>query len=151
MAAIIAHVAREAGLTVRTIRRDCVASCGPLGGVLTALKRSSAGSVLFLACDMPFISADMLRELVKAAGRRRTVFARSGPGVGFPFVLPVSSACLIEQQIKKGELSLQELARKMKGTKLRLDRKWPAELQNVNTPFKYRQATKRWSKRRTKK
>src|SRR5947207_3457036 len=56
--------ARKLGLPVRIIRRDLVPRCGPLGGILTALKTSQAEAELFLACDMPFISAELLEDLL---------------------------------------------------------------------------------------
>ena len=59
---LLAHVrraAKELGLPVRVIRRDLVPRCGPLGGVFTALKTSRADAELFLACDMPFVSASL--------------------------------------------------------------------------------------------
>ena len=48
---------------VRIIRRDLKPQCGPLGGVHTALTASRAEVIIFLACDMPFISFDLLRRL----------------------------------------------------------------------------------------
>src|ERR1700758_3718281 len=50
-------------LRTRVIRRDSVARCGPIGGILTALNCSRADVVFVLACDMPFISAPLLRRL----------------------------------------------------------------------------------------
>src|SRR5437867_5654697 len=51
--------AGELGLPLRVIRRDLIPRCGPLGGVYTALKTSKAEAELFLACDMPFVSAGL--------------------------------------------------------------------------------------------
>jgi molybdopterin-guanine dinucleotide biosynthesis protein A len=56
-------------------------SLGPLGGILTALGRSTADWNLVVACDLPYLSAEWLRFLV---GRARASRAR--------VVLPVSAA-----------------------------------------------------------
>src|SRR6266566_1093085 len=56
--------ARKLGFPVRVIRRDAVPRCGPLGGVYTALKTTRAHAVVFLACDMPFVSADLIAFLL---------------------------------------------------------------------------------------
>src|SRR5213594_4238966 len=45
-------------LPVRVIRRDLLPRCGPLSGIYTGLKTSHAEAELFLACDMPFVSAE---------------------------------------------------------------------------------------------
>src|ERR1700684_529287 len=82
----VRSVAVRTGWPVRAIRRDVVPRCGPLGGVYTALKTSRAGAVLFLACDMPFITTELIGKLVKLnrAGRL-AVFVQGGEGPGFPF------------------------------------------------------------------
>ena len=58
----VRDAAQTLGCPVRVIRRDLVTRCGPLGGVFTALKTSRAEAVLFLACDMPFVSPELLRS-----------------------------------------------------------------------------------------
>lgn len=65
---LLGHVrqtAEKTGLRVRVIRRDAVPRCGPMGGIYTALQRSSADCLLFLACDMPFISTELLGSILK--------------------------------------------------------------------------------------
>lgn len=44
--------------------RDALPDKGSLGGIYTALVKAKSPAVLVLACDMPFISADLLRFML---------------------------------------------------------------------------------------
>jgi len=48
---------------------DLIADCGPIGGLYTALKMTSADWNLVVACDMPGVTAAFLDDLRR--GRRR--------------------------------------------------------------------------------
>ena len=149
---LLGHIRRTAaalGLPVRVIRRDLVAKCGPLGGIYTALKTSQADAELFLACDMPFVSAALLGRLVRSLGQRRSpVFAVSDDGVGFPFLMPVGSLSVVEQQIKAGRYSIQALANALPAKLLRVPRQKAVELFNVNTEADWETARAMFNQRR---
>lgn len=136
----IRKTARRTGFPVRIIRRDCVPNCGPLGGVYTALKGTRAEAVLFLACDMPLITTELIQFVAlqyagyAKAAIRGALFIRSGGRPGFPFVLPRESVESVRQKIDQGELSLQSLANAVGATILSVQRPWSQQLFNVNTP-----------------
>ena len=70
---LLAHIRRtatRAGWPVRVVRRDIVPCCGPLGGVYSGLKLSQASAVLFLSCDMPFVSPQLLAKVLAALPAR---------------------------------------------------------------------------------
>jgi molybdopterin-guanine dinucleotide biosynthesis protein A len=150
---LLAHVRAEAqrlGLPVRIIRRDQVARCGPLGGVYTALKTSRAAAELFLACDMPFVSAGLLRQLLDVWARdQEPIFVTAGVSAGFPFLIPVKALRVVEAQISKKEFSLQKLAQALK-SRLHPAGEAEGELFNVNTPADWRLARQRFRKRTCK-
>ncbi len=134
---MLAHAkqaAKALGLPVRVIRRDIVPRCGPLGGVLTALRTSRAEGELFLACDMPFVSAALLRKLLrKLSGPCQAAFTLNDGVAGFPFALRVECAPIVEAQIAAKEFSLQALARTLRASLVSPPRSGREQTLNVNT------------------
>jgi len=135
---MLAHATQAAnalGLRVRVIRRDIVPRCGPMGGVLTALKTSLADGELFLACDMPFVSVALLRKLIRnLSGPRHAAFTWVDGLAGFPFVLRAKCVPVVEAQIAAKEFSLQALARAVGAALVAPPRSRTAETFNINTP-----------------
>ncbi len=139
---MLAHVraaARAAGLPVKVIRRDDVPRCGPLGGIITGLRRTRAAAVVFLACDMPFVSAALLNRMMVSAGQGdRAVFsiARVGGAPGFPCVIPAAAIDVIEAQRRAGDFSIHALVRTLKARRLRVSGA-ATLLANANTPEEF--------------
>ena len=145
----IRATARATAWPVRVIRRDIVPRCGPMGGVYTALKTTRKEAVLFLACDAPFVSIQLLDRLVQKfqAARGAWFIAHQGR-VGFPFLLPTRSLTVVARQLERGEFSLQSLAVEVKGKRFSLPRSMRLQLQNVNTPEEWERACRMWRRRR---
>jgi molybdopterin-guanine dinucleotide biosynthesis protein A len=135
---LLGHVRKLAAkldAPVRVIRRDLVPRCGPLGGVYTAFHTSNADSFLFLACDMPFVSASVVQTLVKQFDSRTdAVFARLRRRAGFPFLLRRSLLPRIEKQIALRRFSLQELARLCGAKRISSPSGQSWRLVNINSP-----------------
>ncbi len=145
----IRQAAGKLGLPIRVIRRDLVPRCGPLGGIYTALKTSGADAVLFLACDMPFVSEALLARLLKefhAAGRR-AVFTTQKSVAGFPLVLGAETGPLVEQLILEKRFSLQNLALKSGAKRFRPGRTFLNDLRNANTPDDWAGLRKEFAKK----
>jgi molybdopterin-guanine dinucleotide biosynthesis protein A len=143
----IRKTARVAGLPVRIIRHDCIPNYGPLSGVYTALKKTRADAVLFLACDMPLVTTALiqfiLRHFAEMESRVQPVgdsdspsalFVRSRRRAGFPFIVSRSALHAVERQIELGDYSLQGLARAVRAAILPLPRPWSRLIVNINTP-----------------
>jgi molybdopterin-guanine dinucleotide biosynthesis protein A len=149
----IRKAARASGLPVRVIRRDCIPKCGPLSGIYTALKTTKAAAILFLACDMPLVSTELIQFILQHAPKyssklsmesrlqpairsshSRALFVRSRGRAGFPFILPRETVETVDRQIKMGDYSLQALAKSLRATILPLTRPLSKQLFNVNIP-----------------
>lgn len=134
MLAIIRETARKLDPPVRTIRRDLVPRCGPLGGIITGLRTTRADAVLFLACDMPLLSPALLARFRHSSNEGgRAVFASQQGRLGFPILLPRSTLAVVEEQINQRCLSLHDLAKAVGARPLRVSN-LSHELLNVNTP-----------------
>ncbi len=138
---------RATGLPVRVIRRDSVRRCGPLGGVCTALQTTRAQAVLFLACDMPFVTAHLMQRLLDGGPGESGSFVRSKGLAGFPFLVPRAALPVVALQIKKGRFSLQALAKALNARLVRLPRSLSHQLRNLNILAEWRRAQRVWEGR----
>ena len=137
--------ANAAGFRSRVIRADLVPRCGPLAGVYSALATSRAEAILFLSCDMPFISTKLLRALSGKLGpRTKALFVAERGRVGFPFLLRHSALPVVEGQLARRQLSLQRLARVLRAQTVSLPPGQANELFNINTPEDWEMARARW-------
>jgi molybdopterin-guanine dinucleotide biosynthesis protein A len=63
---------------------DTFLGLGPLGGILSAFRQDPNAAWLVLACDLPFLTADVLRQLVAGRQPSRLATAFQSPGSDFP-------------------------------------------------------------------
>jgi molybdopterin-guanine dinucleotide biosynthesis protein A len=100
---------------------------------------------MFLACDMPFVTAALLLSVHKRFGDGgKDLFVRSEATVGFPLVLRRDALPLVTKQIEQDKLSLHELARVLKARMMRAPPPWQLQLRNINTPEDWRHARRLW-------
>ena len=143
---LLQHVvaaARAAGFPVRIIRKDLVRACGPLSGLYTALKSTQHDAVLALACDMPFITPQLLQRMARKFGPRgKSLFMHHQSRSGFPLLLHVSTLPVVAKNLGRGAFSVHELVHSLRSSRrtIRVERH---ELANVNTPDEFRWA-KSW-------
>ncbi|MVN77853.1 NTP transferase domain-containing protein [Hymenobacter sp. HMF4947] len=94
-AALLAEVCQEVFVSCRAEQAaelpvglqplpDTFLGLGPLGGILSAFQRDPNAAWLVLACDLPFLTADTLRELVAGRQPNRLATAFRSPSNEFP-------------------------------------------------------------------
>jgi iron complex transport system ATP-binding protein len=144
----ITETARTLKVPVQAIFEDNAPGNGPLGGVQTAFENHRFSAGLFLSCDMPLITEELLKKIIAVhQSTGGAVFSESTEGFGFPFLLPRTAGPLVAKQIKIHRLSLQELAMELRAETVRAAKGSPALL-NVNTPSDYRLVLQLWSEDR---
>ncbi len=117
---------------------DEMPGAGPLGGIYTAILHSPSSRTLVVACDMPFVSASLLRRLA-AVGDADVVIPRHARGYE-PLCAIYSRACAddIRDRLLRG---INEASRLPTGVRVaELDVDDDLMFVNVNTPHDYARA-----------
>ena len=140
---VASESSRFADLSV-PVRADVVPDAGALGGILTAVETAASPFVLVVACDLPFLQADLLGMLVDRAARADGAWIRSERGVE-PLIACYTrgSAPRIRRAVEAGHLKAADL-----GDVLQMQEVTEQEtaafgdparlLANLNTPDDYR-------------
>jgi len=118
---------------------------GPIGGLYTALSLD-LGPILLLACDLPFLTPDFLRFLVRKRGPYQVVVPRTNNGLQ-PLCALYEPCCLatIESAIQFGQLSMRALLGQLNLHEVPSEDWQPYDergllFANLNTPEEYQQA-----------
>jgi molybdopterin-guanine dinucleotide biosynthesis protein A len=113
---------------------------GSLGGIYSGLKAATGEAAFTVACDMPFLRADVARIVLAHAGEADIVIPRVGEQLETMHAL-YAKACLphIETRLKAGRLKIVgffEDVRVVEVDEAEVARVRPAEVvfMNVNTP-----------------
>jgi len=121
------------------IMPDEKSGCGPLGGVIVALRRARHEHILVLAVDLPQMSSLFLRKLVRRALRdnRGAVVQLDNRFEALASIYPRRSLALAEQQLGTGDFSMQRFVAAAVDAKLvdvvRLDERDRRYFLNLNT------------------
>lgn len=122
---------------------DKVPGCGPLGGLHAALTDALGDATVIVACDMPYVSAPLLRYLLELTRGADGVVPRTEDGY-HPLCAAYTRACIepIARRLADGRLKMTDLFDDLRirivtaeeidafGDRRRL-------LANVNTPAEY--------------
>jgi molybdopterin-guanine dinucleotide biosynthesis protein A len=124
---------------------DAIPDAGALGGIFTAITQSPSDRTLVVACDMPFLSAALLRRMA-AVERADLVIPRSARGYE-PLCAIYSRACAadIRARIARGALEASVLPEGVRVAELGPEILAPYDpdgllFVNVNTPHDYERA-----------
>ncbi len=119
---------------------DISPGCGSLGGIYTALKRSTTAYVLCVACDMPLLNPDLLRYQIELSPNFDAVIPRvDNQAHNLHAVYARSCHTHIHHQIKIGDLRISNFYQNLRvryvaETELQLFDRDFLSLANLNTP-----------------
>ena len=125
-----------------TVVPDEIPGMGPLGGIYTAIVRSPSDRTLVVACDMPFLSAEVLVRMA-AIDDADLVIPKSARGHE-PLCAIYTRACLpdIRARLARGALQARRLPLGLRIAEIGPDLLGMDErlFVNVNTPHDYERA-----------
>ncbi len=136
--------ARHLDVPVELITDDDTPGLGPIGGVATAFNRFRFQRALFLSCDMPLITPELLRQFAEARG---ALFASDNGRPGFPFLLTRNAGSALKAALKQKRYSIQEFSQALQADLLVPED--PHQLANINTPEDYETVRQAWQAQRT--
>ena len=124
---------------------DVVPDLGPIGGIHAALHAHPGAAWLVLACDLPFLDAATLQQLIAGRDPRcvATAFLSSHDGKPEPLcaIYEPSSAKLIDERIGASKHCPRDFLASAEAALLTLRN--PRALDNINTGDEYREARSR--------
>lgn len=128
---------------------DEVPGLGPIGGLLTALRRAESETIFLVACDMPFLNPHLIREMTSALDQHDAVVAQfNGPFEPLHAVYRRGILPVVEAQIAARQYSLQALVGKLRlkvlsEIELSQYSDWRNGFLNLNTPEEVQHARRR--------
>ena len=128
------------------IIQDIRANLGPIGGVYTALSHCTSSQLLIIAGDMPFLSGEFLRYLLKQGQRADIAIPLTADGYQ-PLCASYHHTCadIVGSHIEKHSLKITNLLSDITHYKVSEDKimefdKTGRMFLNVNTPADYARA-----------
>jgi molybdopterin-guanine dinucleotide biosynthesis protein A len=130
---------------------DLVPRIGPLGGIYTALYHADRSHCLVLACDLPFVTPEIIALLCDRAPDHDVVAVDAGNGLE-PLCAVYSRACLpaIERQLAQQRYKVTDFYPQVDVTVVELQQAVPGAdgetFLNLNTPEDLARARERLRK-----
>lgn len=116
---------------------DTLKDKGPLGGIYTGLLHSTTQKNLFLACDMPFLSEQLLNSLITQSGEEDVLLtAHNGLAEPLCSVYDKNCAAHIRQLIEQDQLKITDALAGLKTRVISFDKEdWfrGNEFANINS------------------
>lgn len=114
--------------------KDVIPDCGPLGGLLSLLKKTGKEYLFVLACDMPYVTSETIKSLLEGIGTTECVVPKIGDKIE-PLCAIYSKALIpkIEKQIATGDYSMHTLIMNSARKFVHFEEE-STEFKSINTP-----------------
>jgi len=119
---------------------DIVPDQGPIGGIYTALHHASTEKNLILSCDVPFITSDILNNLIKQYDVTYDIIAYQDTPLVALYHRSTFNTFL--KSIETKHLRLREVLATLRVKNICIEKNMAPYLVNINTPQQYKEAMK---------
>ncbi|MFH1824852.1 MAG: molybdenum cofactor guanylyltransferase [Candidatus Firestonebacteria bacterium] len=111
------------------MKEDIIPGAGSLGGIYTGLVMSSGFKVFFIACDLPDVAPDLIKQLIIGSEGFDVVVPKTNKGFE-PLFAIYSKNCIepIKRNLERGDLKIINFYKQMKVKEIPADR-----IVNINT------------------
>lgn len=133
--ALVANSTQDYSKVDCMILRDKIPGKGPLGGLYTAMLYWSDRPLLVLTCDMPALSGDVIKNLIKKHSKKNKITVYEDKDLGtlpFPGIYDPILLSEIENRLKNERLSMKELISSAGAKKLDRSGFCPEVFSNIN-------------------
>ncbi|MCF8462046.1 MAG: molybdenum cofactor guanylyltransferase [Flavobacteriales bacterium] len=102
--------------------KDEASEFGPVMGILSGLRQSKTERNLILSCDAPFVTFDLLKQLVLLSDNADVVAASSEKGI-HPLIAVYRRTCIsvFEQAVADGEHRLRTVLEQLKVEEMKVE------------------------------
>ena len=114
-------------------------NAGPISGIYSALRKIKNNYALFLPCDMPLISNEILNSIIKNIKNFDAVVPVCNDKI-FPVSAVYSKKCsiVLKNQIDDNDYKLLNFLNKINVKYLKFDNKFKEQFKNINTIKDYK-------------
>lgn len=114
---------------------DIIKDCGPMGGIYTALSFSKANKNLVVACDMPFLSSEVLKQIINNSSDC-DIAVPEFSGEVHPLCAVYSTICRnkFSQLLAEGQWKMKQALHLFNTKTISFSEN---HFQNINTPEEY--------------
>lgn len=119
---------------------DFYKDAGPLSGLLSGLYKSKTQDNIILSCDIPFISEELIEQLVNNSSEEALINQIECEGKTMPLIATYKKQCWlpIHKALENDERRVRVLVKSLNPNTITVDSNYKLMVENINTPEQYK-------------
>lgn len=119
---------------------DFYKDAGPLSGILSGLYKSKTEDNIVLSCDIPFISEELISQLITNSDNEVLINQIECEGKTMPLIATYKKQCWlpIHKALENDERRVRVLVKSLNPNTISVDSNYKLMVENINTPEQYK-------------